>query len=237
MEIDDKIIKRLKTAKKVFSLTGAGSSAPSGIPTFRGDEGFWENKNPFSVEAFRKNPQEVWEWHQKIKKMIKEKNPNPSHFAMAKMQEFFKDFAVITQNIDNLHQRAGSVKVIELHGNIFKNKCNECGKAFDEIDSKEIPKCDKCGGLIRPDVVWFGEPLPYRALMKARVYAEGSDVCFVVGTSGVVQPAASIPLIARENGALVIEINTEKTVLSEYLDFSIFGDASDILPELYERLL
>lgn len=237
MKIDDKIIERLKKSKKGFALTGAGSSAPSGIPTFRGNEGFWNDKNPFTIDAFIENPQEIWEWHQKIKKMIRETNPNPSHFAMARMQEFFRDFAVITQNIDNLHQRAGSVKVIELHGNIFKNKCNECGKTFGEIDSKEIPKCDKCGGFIRPDVVWFGEPLPYRALMKARMYAESSEVCFVVGTSGVVQPAASIPLIARENGAFVLEINKEKTVLSEYLDFSIFGDASDILPELCERLL
>ncbi len=237
MKIDERIVERLKKAKKAFSLTGAGSSAPSGIPTFRGNEGFWNNKTPFSIRAFEENPQKVWEWHQEIKKMIKEKDPNPSHFALAKMQKFFKDFAVITQNIDNLHQRAGSVKVIELHGNIYKNKCNECGKVFGEIDSEKIPKCGKCGGLIRPDIVWFGEPLPYRALMKARVYAESSDVCFVVGTSGVVQPAASIPLIARENGALVIEINKEKTVLSEHLDFSIFGDASEILPELCERLL
>jgi NAD-dependent deacetylase len=236
MKIDDTVVKRLKKAKKAFTLTGAGSSAPSGIPTFRGNEGFWENKNPFTIQAFEENPQEVWKWHQKIKKLISEKTPNPSHFALAKMQEIFGEFTVITQNIDNLHQRAGSVKVIELHGNIYKNRCNNCGKDFGEIDSEQIPKCDRCGGLIRPDVVWFGEPLPYRELMKARLKAEDSDVCFVVGTSGVVQPAASIPLIARENGAFVIEINTEKTVLSEHLDYSIFGDASEILPEICVRL-
>jgi NAD-dependent deacetylase len=237
MKIDDEILKRIKSAKTAFALTGAGSSAPSGIPTFRGNEGFWNNKTPFTVEAFDENPQKVWEWHIEIKEMIKKKLPNPSHYTLAKMQSIFKNFAVVTQNIDNLHQRAGSNKVIELHGNIYRNKCNNCGKIFGEINSKKIPECDKCGGLIRPDVVWFGEPLPYKSLIKARAYAESSELCFVIGTSGVVQPAASIPLISKENGALVIEINREKTVLSEYLDYSIFGDASVILPELYDRLL
>jgi NAD-dependent deacetylase len=237
MKIDDKVLKKIKNAKTAFALTGAGSSAPSGIPTFRGDEGFWTDKTPFDVEEFNKNPQKVWEWHCEIREMIKQKAPNPSHFALANMQTIFRSFAVVTQNIDNLHQKAGSNRVIELHGNIYRNKCNDCGKIFGEINSKKIPECDKCGGLIRPDVVWFGEPLPYDALIKARAYAESSELCFVVGTSGVVQPAASIPLISKEKGAFVIEINREKTVLSEYLDYSIFGDASVILPELYERLL
>lgn len=237
MKIDDGILEKLKSAKTAFALTGAGSSAPSGIPTFRGNDGFWADKNPFNIDAFNENPQEVWQWHQEIKEMIKKKSPNPSHFALAKMQSIFKNFAVVTQNIDNLHQKAGSNKVIELHGNIYRNKCNNCGKIFPEIDSKKIPECDKCGGIIRPDVVWFGEPIPYDALIKARAYAEISEVCFVIGTSGVVQPAASIPLISREKGAFVIEINKEKTVLSEYLDCSIFGDASVILPEIYERLM
>lgn len=237
MKIDDKVLEKLKNAKTAFALTGAGSSEPSGIPTFRGDEGFWKDKTPFTIEAFNENPQKVWEWHLEIKELISKKLPNPSHFALAKMQSFFKIFAVVTQNIDNLHQKAGSNKVIELHGNIYRNKCNNCGKIFGEINSKKMPECDKCGGFIRPDVVWFGEPLPYKALIKARAYAESSEVCFVIGTSGVVQPAASLPLIAKENGALVIEINREKTVLSDYLDCSIFGDASTILPDIYERLL
>jgi len=237
MKIDDVTIKKIKNAKTAFALTGAGSSAPSGIPTFRGDEGFWKDKTPFSLDAFNENPQKVWEWHLEIKEMIRKKSPNPSHFALAKMQSLFSNFAVVTQNIDNLHQKAGSNKVIELHGNIYRNRCNDCGKIFGEIKTKKIPECDKCGGLIRPDVVWFGEELPYRALIKARGYAQSSEICFVVGTSGVVQPAASIPLISREHGAFVIEINMEKTILSEHLDCSILGDASEILPELYERLL
>jgi NAD-dependent deacetylase len=237
MRIDDKILKRLRKAKTAFALTGAGSSEPSGIPTFRGAGGFWKEVTPFTVEAFNENPQRVWEWHLEIKEMIKKKLPNPVHFTLAEMQGVFKNFAVITQNIDNLHRKAGSNKVIELHGNICNNKCNNCGKIFGEINTKKIPECDKCGGFIRPDVVWFGEVLPYEALTAARIYGEKSEVCFVIGTSGVVQPAASIPLIAKENGALVIEINRERTVLSEHLDYSIFGDASKILPELYERLL
>ncbi len=236
MKIDDKILKKLRNAKTAFALTGAGSSEPSGIPTFRGNDGFWKNSNPFTVEAFIENPQKVWEWHLEVKEMVKKKLPNPVHLALAKMQIVYRNFAVVTQNIDNLHQKAGSNKVIELHGNIYRNKCNDCGKIFGEINSEKIPICDRCGGLIRPDVVWFGEPLPYKALIKARAYAESSEVCFVIGTSGVVQPAASIPLIAKENGALVIEVNREKTILSEYLDYSFLGDASEILPELYERL-
>ena len=237
MNIDDKILEKLKNAKTAFALTGAGSSEPSGIPTFRGDEGFWQEATPFTVEAFEKNPQKVWEWHLEVKEMIKKKLPNPVHLSLAKMQGVYRNFAVVTQNIDNLHQRAGSNRVIELHGNIYRNKCNDCGKIFGEIDSKKIPECDECGGLIRPDVVWFGEPLPYKALIKARTYAESSEICLVIGTSGVVQPAASLPLIAKDKGSFVIEINIEKTVLSDYLDFSIFGDASKILPELYERLM
>ena len=236
MKIDDEVLKKLKSAKTAFALTGAGSSAPSGIPTFRGNDGFWKDKTPFDVEEFNRDPERVWQWHQEIKEMIKKKSPNPSHFALAKMQSIFKNFAIVTQNIDNLHQKAGSNKVIELHGNIFRNKCNSCGKIFGEIDSKKIPECDECGGFVRPDVVWFGEMLPYKALVKARAYAESSEVCFVIGTSGVVQPAASIPLVSKESGALVIEINREKTVLSQYLDYSLLGDASLILPELCERL-
>lgn len=236
MEIDEKIVEKIRSAKIAFALTGAGSSAPSGIPTFRGKDGFWKDKSPFSLDTFNRDPQAVWGWHQEIKEMIREKSPNPSHFALAKIQELFDDFAVVTQNIDNLHQEAGSEKVIELHGNIYRNKCNSCGEIFGDVDSKTIPKCDKCGGYIRPDVVWFGEPLPHDSLLKAREYAENSEICFVVGTSGVVQPAASIPLISRENGAYVIEINLEETVISKHLDLSFFGDASKILPGLWERL-
>jgi len=237
MKIDDKVIEKLRNAKTAFALTGAGSSEPYGIPTFRGDKGFWKDASPFTVEAFNENPQKVWEWHLEIKEMIKKKHPNPVHLYLARIQGVYRNFAIVTQNIDNLHQRAGSNRVIELHGNIYRNKCNDCGKIFGEIDSKKIPKCDECGGLIRPDVVWFGEPLPYKALIRARTYAESSEICLVIGTSGVVQPAASLPLIAKEKGAFVIEINIEKTILSEHLDYSIIGDASKILPELYARLL
>jgi NAD-dependent deacetylase len=237
MKIDGEILKKIKSSKTAFALTGAGSSAPSGIPTFRGNDSFWEDKTPFSLDTFKENPQAVWEWHMEIKQMIRKNSPNPSHFALAKMEKLFEDFAVVTQNIDNFHQEAGSSKVIELHGNIYRNKCNECGKIFGEINEKKITKCDKCGGWIRPDVVWFGESLPNDALIQAREYAEKSDICFVVGTSGVVQPAASIPLIAREYGAFVIEINLGETILSKHLNYSILGDASMILPELYERLL
>ncbi|MEA1912725.1 MAG: NAD-dependent deacylase [candidate division WOR-3 bacterium] len=237
MKIDEHITRKIKNARKGFALTGAGISAPSGIPTFRGPNGFWKDKDPFSPKSFRENPQLVWHWHEEMREMMRKATPNPAHYALTEIQNSFDDFAIITQNIDNLHQEAGSKNVIELHGNIYRNKCNECGKKFGEIQSEEIPKCDECGGLIRPDVVWYGEIIPLHALQKARELVEDCEICLIIGTSGMVQPAASLPLLARENGAYTLEINKEETVITSYLDDSLFGDVSEILPELSKTLL
>jgi len=229
------VIEKIKSAKRGFALTGAGISAPSGIPTFRGENGFWKDKDPrelASLEGFEKNPELVWDWYNERRAIIRKTKPNPAHYALTEIEDSFEQFAIITQNIDNLHEEAGSRNVIELHGNIFRNKCSECGKLFNDIEQLEIPRCDECGGLIRPDVVWFGEALPKEVLQRAIQWSELSDICIVIGTSAMVQPASSLPLFARENGAFVLEINKNKTVISSYANETILGQAETILPEL-----
>ncbi len=235
MKFDEIMIEKIKNAKRGFALTGAGISVPSGIPTFRGEDGFWKDKDPRELASqmeFRRDPELVWNWYNERRAKIRQAGPNAAHYALAKLEDSFDEFAIITQNVDNLHQQAGSKNVLELHGNIFRNKCNECGKPFGNINSKEISHCNVCGGLIRPDVVWFGEVLPGDVLENAMQLSKNSDICLVIGTSAMVQPAASIPLLSRENGTFVIEINKNITVISSYVNESIFGDVSIILPEL-----
>lgn len=234
MKFDKILIDKIKQAKKGFALTGAGISAPSGIPTFRGEDGLWRDKDPRELASpigFNKNPQMVWDWYNFRRAIIRKSGPNPAHYALVELENSFDDFAIITQNVDNFHQDAGSKNVLELHGNIFRNKCNECGKLFGDINSKELPHCEVCGGFIRPDVVWFGEALSREVLETAWQWCENCDICMVIGTSAMVQPAASLPLISRENEAFVIEINKNSTVISSYVDCSITGDVTSILPD------
>ena len=236
----DDLLEKLRQATRVAVLTGAGISAESGVPTFRGPDGLWKKFRPEELanfDAFIRNPKLVWEWYQYRRKIISEVKPNPGHLALAELEKLLPDFAVITQNVDGLHQRAGSRKVIELHGNILRNRCIQCRKIIHEIEFKEndVPRCG-CGGLIRPDVVWFGEMLPEEALEQAYTYARTSNVFFSVGTSAVVQPAASLPMEARTYGAYVVEINTESTPLTPWVDEHIGGKAGDVLPKLVEAL-
>ena len=235
MEYRKNVMESVKKAKRGFALTGSVISAPSGIPTFRGEDGFWKDKDPHelaSPSGFMKDPELVWDWYNYRRKIIRNSEPNPAHYALTKIEDSFEDFTIITQNVDNFHQQAGSKNVIELHGNIFRNKCNECGKLAGDINSKELSHCEVCGGLIRPDVVWFGEALSREVLETALQWCEDCDICLVIGTSAMVQPAASIPLISREKGAFVIEINKSSTVISSYVDESIIGDVTTIIPEL-----
>ena len=235
MKFDKILIDKIKQAKRGFALTGAGISAPSGIPTFRGEDGFWKDKDPHelaSPSGFSKDPELIWNWYNYRRKIIRNSEPNSAHYALSKIEDSFEEFTIITQNVDNFHQQAGSKNVLELHGNIFRNKCNECGKLFGDINSKELPHCEVCGGLIRPDVVWFGEALSREVLETAWQWCENCDICMVIGTSAMVQPASSIPLISREKGAFVIEINKNSTVISSYVDESIIGDVSTVLPLL-----
>ncbi len=241
MEFSEKLLKRLKVAYTVGVLTGAGISAASGVPTFRGKDGLWNKYRPEELanfEAFQKDPELVWEWYQWRRELIQNVQPNLGHYALVDMERIFPEFAVITQNVDNLHQRAGSQHVIELHGNIFRSKCSRCGRPYsEEFDVKEgIPVCPECGGLIRPDVVWFGEMLPEENLRKAQEFAMASEVFFAIGTSAVVEPAASLPYMAKGNGAYVVEINPEKTPLTDAADEHLEGEADRILPSLVIEL-
>jgi NAD-dependent deacetylase len=231
----------LKRAKKVAVLTGAGISAESGVPTFRGSEGLWAKFKPeelATVEAFMGNPKLVWEWYLHRRELMSQVSPNPGHLALVEMENYFEDFTLITQNVDGLHRMAGSKNLLEIHGNIQKNKCFDCGRAFEgdiNLDSGGLPSC-RCGGKIRPDVVWFGEMLPEKEIEAAFEAAMRAELFFSCGTSGLVHPAASMPMTARRNGAYLVEINLEPTPLTEFANFSIKGKSGEILPEIVRIL-
>lgn len=236
---DKNLIDKLKSSEKILFFTGAGISAESGIPTFRGNDGIWNKLNPNELanfNAFLRNPNLVWEWYQYRRKIIHETSPNAAHFAIVDFEKYYTDVAVVTQNVDNLHRRAGSKCVFELHGNIERNYCINCYSPFYDVqpDSNQVPKCIKCGGLIRPDVVWFGENLPQEIYNESEEKARFADICFVVGTSAVVYPAAYIPIIAKQSGAYIVEINIEQTDFSDSANISIKGKSGDVLPKILE---
>jgi len=236
----DHLRNALGLAQNVAVFTGAGISAESGVPTFRSADGIWKKMKAeelASMDGFLKNPELVWEWYAHRKRIMADVHPNPGHMALARMEGLFPRFAVITQNIDNLHQRAGSTIVHELHGNIERNYCMECGRRYtnaEVLSMTGVPQCTACSGAIRPDVVWFGEMLPeeeWRASVKA---AESAEVFLSVGTSAVVYPAASLPMIAQNAGAYVVEVNPEPTPLTPRVDEFLQGPAGTILPALYD---
>ncbi len=235
------LLSYLRSAERVTVLTGAGVSAESGVPTFRdAQSGLWAHYDPRELatpEAFRRNPALVWDWYAYRRHLVTAARPNPAHYALAALEARFPTFALVTQNIDNLHREAGSQNVIELHGNILKVRCFECGdfaKTWGE--DEKPPRCEHCGGLLRPDVVWFGEALPREALKAALRATETCQVFFSIGTSGVVEPAASLPFLAKSQGAVVVEINLERTPLSEHADYAFYGPAGEILPALVQAM-
>jgi NAD-dependent deacetylase len=229
--------KVLQSAKRVAVLTGAGISAESGVPTFRGTEGLWSKFRPeelATVEAFMGNPKLVWEWYLHRRELMSKVSPNPGHFALVEMERHFEDFTLITQNVDGLHRTAGSQNLLEVHGNISRNKCFTCGQPFSgeiDIEAGKLPLCN-CGGRIRPDVVWFGELLPEEAVTAAFEAAARAELFFSVGSSALVHPAAAMPFAAKRNGAYLVEINLEPTPLTEFADFAAHGKAGEILPEI-----
>ena len=230
---------KLLSAPKVVILSGAGVSAESGISNFRDKDGLWEKFKPEDLAtpaAFERNPKLVWEWYAYRRKKIQSVKPNPAHLALAQMEKFFPEFLLVTQNVDNLHQKAGSKKLVELHGNINRNKCFSCEKLStgNNFDSKTVPPLCKCGGYLRPDVVWFGEILPEDALEKAQRASSEAELFFSVGTSAIVYPAAALPFLAKEQGAFVVEINTQETEISPAVDELLLGKAGEILPGLVE---
>jgi NAD-dependent deacetylase len=242
MEFPADLIRFLTSAARVVVLTGAGASQESGLRTFRDAQtGLWAQYKPedlASPEAFARDPKLVWDWYAWRREAIKGVRPNPGHYALAEMEKRVSQFTLITQNVDGLHRFAGSKNVLELHGNIQRVRCSECG-LFTETwgdDTESVPTCAACGGLLRPDVVWFGESLPRTELEAAVNASRTAHVYLSIGTSGVVQPAASLAYAARNNGSVVIEINAEPTRLTPKVDFAFHGKSGEILPELLKSV-
>jgi NAD-dependent deacetylase len=229
----------LNRAERVSVLTGAGISAESGVPTFRGSGGLWENHRAIDLatpEAFARNPELVWRFYKWRRELIAKITYNASHKALADLESQFAHFTLITQNVDGLHELAGSRNILEMHGNLWKLRCTQCQRVIADRkpDLGSLPECSQCGGLLRPHVVWFGEALDPGTLKAAVEAAGSSQVMLVVGTSSVVQPAASLSLEAKSAGAFVAEINLEQTPHSRFMDLSLQGKAGDILPQLVQ---
>ena len=239
-DIPDVLVTALRDARHVCVLTGAGVSAESGVPTFReAQDGFWSRYDPQDLatpEAFLADPALVWRWYRWRRELVAEAQPNPGHHAIARLGELVPRFSLVTQNVDNLHQRAGSQGVIEFHGNIFEDRCYTEGTAHVGDDSLDVPTCPDCGANLRPGVIWFGEAIPEHALNESCAAAADCDVFLSVGTSSVVYPAAGLADLAKDNGALVIEINPNPTTSASIFDFAIAEKSGVILPELVESL-
>jgi len=233
----------LAPANRVAVLTGAGISAESGVPTFRGEEGLWRHfraEELATPEAFARDPKLVWEWYDWRRAKISGVRPNPGHAVLANWEDIFANFVLITQNVDGLHDAAGSRNLLELHGNIWKMRCTAEGTIEDnrEVPLASIPpRCPKCGALLRPHVVWFGEMIDPAVLRQAFDESAACEVMLVVGTSSLVQPAASLPLAAAEAGGVIIEINPAETPLTHRAAISLRGPAGEILPLVDAALL
>ena len=240
----DTLVERLARARHVAVLTGAGISAESGVPTFRDEGGLWDKFKPeelANVDAFLSNPTLVQGWYTHRQQIVRETEPNPGHRALADLERLAPEFTLITQNVDNLHQRGGSDHVVELHGNILRSYCIDCERPAkdDELEplgEGEPVRCPDCGGLIRPDVVWFGEMLPAEAMETAMQAARTCDVFLSIGTSAVVYPAAGLPITAKDRGAYVAEINIERSAIAGVVDEVVLGKSGEVLPPLVEAV-
>jgi len=234
----NRVAEQLQRASRVCCLTGAGISAESGVPTFRGAGGFWAEQRAEDLatpEGFQRDPEKVWKFYLWRRDLLRQVQPNPAHEALAKMQRGGGQLTVVTQNIDDLHRLAGSRDVIELHGNLWVDLCTRCGASVHRSPgdwTDEIPICGTCGLMMRPGVVWFGEALSPERLGRAQEAAGDCDVMLVVGTSGVVQPAASLANWAKSNGAFVVEINPDQTPLSHLADVRLRDPAGEVLPRI-----
>jgi len=231
----------LHRADRVAVMTGAGVSAESGVATFREAGGLWEGRRAEEVatpEAFRADPESVWRFYKLRRTGLLECRPNPAHEALAELERICANFCLITQNVDDLHRQAGSQNLIELHGNIWIDRCWDCDRQErpEQVSEEPIPRCSACGGMMRPGVVWFGEMLPPEAIDGAQSAAAQADVMLVVGTSSLVQPAASLAMVAQQNGAKVVEINPEATPLTHSADLVIAEKAGIAVPAVLEAL-
>ena len=229
----------LAESERVAVLTGAGISAESGVPTFRGKDGLWKGFRATDLatpEAFARDPKLVWNFYNWRRELLAPLQPNPAHKALIRLEEKVPQFSLITQNIDDLHRRAGSKNLVELHGNIWMVRCTRCHVVHrnEEVPLPELPGCKECGGLLRPHVVWFGEQLDPAILDKAIAAIRSCGTMLVIGTSALVQPAASLAIVAKEQGARVVEINLEPTPYSHQLDLALQGKAGVLLPQVVE---
>ena len=228
---------RLTAAQRIVVLTGAGISADSGVPTFRGTDGLWRNfraEELATPEAFARDPRLVWEWYNWRRELIATKQPNAAHEAVAQLERQHSQFWLITQNVDGLHRAAGSHKLSEIHGNIWKVRCTECRRVVDnnDVPIQILPMCEGCHGLLRPHIVWFGESLAEEDLRQSYDALRSCDMCLIIGTSGVVYPAAGFAAIAKEAGAFIADINLDVTPHTNLVDVSLQGRAKDVVPLL-----
>ncbi len=233
----DAVREWLRQANSVAVLTGAGVSAESGVPTFRGNNGLWKQRRPEDLAtpgAFARNPELVWEWYDWRRSVLAQANPNPGHYALAELEKRVSKFTLITQNVDGLHELAGSRNVLRLHGSIWRVRCLACNEErFDQrIPFPENPPKCECGGTLRPGVVWFGEALPQDVWKAAENAARSAELFLVIGTSAVVYPAAGLAQIAKSSGARVVEINIAETSLSDRIDQFLQGPSGELLPQL-----
>lgn len=230
---------RIVSARAITILTGAGISADSGVPTFRGPDGLWRNyraEDLATPEAFGRDPRLVWEWYNWRRELIATKQPNEAHHAVAALEAHRSNMWLITQNVDGLHRAAGSRKLSEIHGNIWMVRCTECGTVTEnhQVPLPLLPHCGPCGGLLRPHIIWFGESLFAEDLARCATALQACDVLIVIGTSGVVYPAAGFAAVAKEAGAFVIEVNLDPTPHTDLVDIALRGHAKDLVPELLE---
>jgi len=235
------LARRLAKTERLVVLTGAGISVESGIPTFRGPEGLWRTFRPEELatpQAFHRDPRLVWEWYDWRRGKIAQARPNPGHAVLVQLEARIPDFTLLTQNVDGLHRLAGSQRLLEIHGSIWEVRCLACGVTKEDrrVPLPIPPHCDTCQGLLRPNVVWFGESLNPEILRQAEAALARAQVMLVVGTSAVVQPAASFALWARQSGAAIAEINLDPTPLTAHCDVALTGKAGEILPRLQEGL-
>ena len=239
----DKLKEIVSTARRIVAFTGAGISAESGIPTYRGDDGVWHKYDPnkyANIHSFLKDPEYYWNFFKEVRyPVIKKAKPNKAHIALASLEENGKLEAVITQNIDGLHQLAGSKMVLELHGNTRLISCLNCKKqhtmdeVYSRLETQLPPLCSECGGILKPEVVFFGESLPVTVLEEAVNITNECDLFFTIGSSLIVQPAASLPLMAKEKGAKLVIINKDATPLDTFADIVFHTTASEVLDKIY----
>ncbi len=235
---------RLTSVRRLAVLTGAGMSAESGVPTFRDAQtGLWSRFDPMqlaSPEGFRADPALVWRWYAWRRELVRGAQPNPGHLALARAAGRFDSLRIVTQNVDGLHQRAGSRDVIEIHGNILRTRClDECGMSYErpeDLPAGEPPRCPGCGGWLRPGVVWFGEMLDPQTLHAAGAALRGAEALLVIGTSGLVYPAAGLPLQARRAGAAIIIVNPQPSEIDSVADVVVRGTAGAVLPALLDEV-